>query len=656
MFAGIQNYIMRKRTVCSLLLLCAVIFVQAQSQTADGEGAIQAGALKKINRKASYGASLVERQFSFKTGKGLEGAPIVVAEEKGNVELVSMESKAIVGYLLPYNQFLKLTNYDFQIWYRNNFKSQRYPPERVSLTDENIFLDDNYGQWYGFKAEESGQRSRFLYDYTYTDAKYLTRIFFHHHIPVSKQTVSFKVPSWLELDIIEKNFGPGYKIKKDVKKEKGFTTYTYTADNFNLVKQEASSLGRPYYLPHLVITVRSFTVDQKTYNGFKTLGDLYNWYNYLYKKASNNTDAIKAQVATLTAGKATDQEKIRSLYYWVQDNIRYIAFEEGYAGFVPQTVQEVYKNKYGDCKGMANLLTEMLKIAGYNAHFAWIGTRDIPYDHTEIQSMCVDNHAISVLYHGGTTYFLDGTEKYAPLGRNAYRIQGKTVLVQDGDAYKLEKVPLPQMDENLLFTSANLQLKGDKITGHVKLTFDGEAKNYFHNVYNGIPSDKRKKFIQSLIELNSNNADATNVKTSDFRDRDIPLVIEGDIEFTNRVTTVDKLCYTSIDFVPSSIVNVSPDEDRQNPYDLDNVFLAKDEITLQLPPNAKAASIPKKFEAAFHTNNLEADYEIKGNSIILRKKFLMNSPVIYNADFDKWKSFVAKIREFNRNNISIQLP
>ncbi|MBO9658839.1 MAG: transglutaminase domain-containing protein [Chitinophagaceae bacterium] len=632
------------------------LFVVAQNQNSDSEGSLQAGSLKRLTKKAKYGVALMEQQFTFSTGKGLAGTSVVTAQEDGRVEMVSMEDKAVVGYLLPYNQFLKLKDYDFQIFYKNNFKTQKYPAERVSLSDDNIFLDDNFGLFYGFKAQESGTRSRFTYNYEYSDAKYLTRIFFHQHIPVLKHSVSFKVPSWLELSIIEKNFGPGYRIKKDTKKEKDFTTYTFTAENLGAISNEPSSLGRPFYLPHLVVTVRSFTINKDKFSGFSNLADMYAWYNFLYKKAENNTDAIKTQVTQLTQGKSSDEEKIKSIYYWVQDNIRYIAFEEGYAGFIPQTVQDVYKNKYGDCKGMANLVTEMLKIAGYDAHFAWIGTRDIPYDRNEIQSLCVDNHAISVLYLKGKPYFLDGTEKYAPLGKNAYRIQGKNVLVQDGDSYKVETVPAATVDENLMSTQAKFALKGDRISGKVKLTFEGEARNYFHNLYNGIPADKRKTFIKNLVELGSNNAEAINVKTSDFKNRDIPLVIEADVELSNQVTHVDKICYTSIDFVPASIVKVSPDNERQNPYDLDAVFLAKDEIILELPAGTKAHSLPEKFQAAFKTNNMEAVYKLEGNQVILRKTLQLNSPVIYKTDFDAWKTFVNKIKEFNRTNIALQLP
>jgi len=98
----------------------------------------------------------------------------------------------------------------------------------------------------------------------------------------------------------------------------------------------------------------------------------------LYSKADNKTATLKPNVDEQVRGKTTELEKARSIFYWVQDNIRYIAFEDGYAGFVPQTVQDVFKNKYGDCKGMANLVTEMLKLAGLVVHMTWIGTKHLP--------------------------------------------------------------------------------------------------------------------------------------------------------------------------------------------------------------------------------------------------------------------------------------
>lgn len=629
--------------------------VNAQLQSVDGEGSSQAAGLKKLDKKAKYGISQAEKEFNFTTGKGIDDLPVVVARETGSIEMVSIDSKVQVGYLLPYNNFVKLRDYDFGIFYKNNFKSQKYPPEKISLTDESVFFDDNFGMFYGFRAEEAGQRCRFQYDYEYTDAKYLTRIFFHQGIPAKQQVIRFKVPSWLDLDIVEKNFGT-YKIKKEVKKDKNITIYTYTAENMVGTKQEPSSLARPYYLPHLVITVRSFLLTNKKINCLSSLDDMYAWYNLLYKKAGNKTEELKPVVEQLTKGQSTDEAKIKALYYWVQDNIRYIAFEEGYSGYVPQSTQEVFKNKYGDCKGMANLLTEMLKLAGYDAHFSWIGTREIPYDRKEIQSLCVDNHAICVLYFKGKTYFLDGTEKYGPFGRDAYRIQGKNVLVQDGEKYKVETVPLPAVEENQIVTKATLALKeGNKISGHVKISFDGESRSFFHYIYNAIPASKRKEFINHMVELNNNNAEVTNVKTSDFNNRDLPIVLEADIEISNQVTKAGNQLYTSIDFFPETITGFIPSENRQNPFDLDNVFTSIDEITLDLPSNIKPGLLPKNFQATFSKNSMEAVYSSTANKILLKKKFQLGTPVIYPEEFAGWKEYLAKIREFNRQNMTLTI-
>ncbi|PWT77356.1 MAG: hypothetical protein C5B59_04310 [Bacteroidetes bacterium] len=645
---------MRKITLAALLFIGISQTLSAQLQTSDGEGNTQAAYFKKLNKKAKYGATLINKELSFGTGKGINGFPVVTAQEDGQVEMVAIENRSTVGYVLPYNQFVKLRDYDFYVYYKTGFKSQKYPPTKISLTDESIFMDDNYGMLYGFEAAESGQRCRFKYDYLYTDAKYLTRFFFHEGFPVRETSISFKVPSWLELEIKEMNFVT-YKIRKEIKKDKNFTIYTYTAENLPAIHQEPASLARPFYLPHLVITIKTFVVDQEKYNGFKSLDDLYAWYNYLYRKADNHPDVIKDQVNTLIQNKKSDEETIKALYYWVQDNIRYVAFEEGYSGFVPQTIQEVYQNKYGDCKGMANLLTEMLKIAGFDAHFAWIGTREIPYDCTQIQSMCVDNHAICVLYLKGKTYFLDGTEKYAALGRDAYRIQGKKVLVQNGETYKVEQVPVPNLEENKILTQAQLRLNGDKIMGHVSVTFKGASNNFFHYVYNSIPANKRKEFTNRIIELNSNNTEVSNVKTSDFTNRDIPITLEGDVEISNQVTLVDSLCYTNIDFFPTSITSFIPDADRENPIDIDNVLIVEDAVTLEIPAKAKVKFMPPPFQNGFNKITMDASYKAEGNKIILNKKMQLNSPVIYATEFSDWKTFLNKIREFNRKNLTIQL-
>src|SRR5690606_20483038 len=136
-------------------------------------------------------------------------------------------------------------------------------------------------------------------------------------------------------------------------------------------------------------------------------------------------------------------EKIKAIYYWVQDNIRYVAFEDGLAGFIPDNCQNVYQKLYGDCKGSANLLKEMLILAGFDARLVWIGTRDIIPLSASIPSIATSNHMIAAVEHNGDWLYLDGTTSFQPIGEYQDQIQGQETMIEGvgKDDFILSKVP-----------------------------------------------------------------------------------------------------------------------------------------------------------------------------------------------------------------------
>ena len=91
----------------------------------------------------------------------------------------------------------------------------------------------------------------------------------------------------------------------------------------------------------------------------------------------------------------------------------------------------------------------MLKIAGIKGYLTWIGTRDIPYNYTELPTPFTDNHMILTYKNGGKVYFLDATGQYLPLELPSSFIQGKEALVGiDSTEYEILKVPVIDADVN----------------------------------------------------------------------------------------------------------------------------------------------------------------------------------------------------------------
>lgn len=589
--------------------------------------------------------------YTFDKGVNSLNDKVVVIQEEAELEFLALKKYTGVTYAEYYNKFIKLKTFKKYNKYGTKFSTSAKMGIDRSAADENIFFDDSRVQYYPMRFNEKGRVSKVEVKKEYTDAKYLPRVFFHMGYPIAEQVYEFKVPEWLTIDFKTMNF-EGYKVEKQQTQKGGYTIYSFTLKDLAPRKGEFKQIGRAFTDPHIIIQVKSFQHKGDMLQGFDKIADVYNWNNRLYKMAGNDPEKLKATLAKITAGQTNDADKIKAIYYWVQDKVRYIAYEDGYSGYIPASVQDVLTNKYGDCKGMANLLTEFLKLAGYDAHFTWIGTRSIPYSQS-MPALCVNNHAITTLYYKGKEYFLDATEKYVPFGENAYRIQGKEAMIANGDKFDIKKVPLTTGDEHKVFTKADFTLNNDLLEGKIQVTLTGNERKDFHQVYQDLPLSSREKFLNSYLEFDNDNVQASDVKTTDLTNRDIPINLSGAIELANYVQPIEGSKYINLDFFPKTLERYMPDEKRKAGYDFDYVLSFQDEFTLTVPVGNKFSDIPEKLELKFPGYEFSGEYIVTGNKVTLKKYLVLKNSAIPTSDFANWKKFLESIKKFSSYYFSI---
>jgi hypothetical protein len=634
-----------------IITITSLQYSNAQIETVSDQDENTAISLKKKFKDDAYAAVQMTQRYSFEKSKNEFQQPIVRVKEEGSVEFIALKDIAVFQFAQFHNRFVKLNSfYRYDKYQKKYIQSGKQGVDR-SVTDDNIFFDDSRMQFYSFRFNQKGKMAKVNWESEYSDGKYLTRDFFNESFPVVEKIVEFEVPSWLDISFVEKNFEK-YKIEKSQSSSGKNTVYRFKVNDVQAVKTESHSIAIAYTEPHILIQLKSFENQGEQIKLFQKTSDLYSWYNELYKKNANDVTVLKPQVTSLIADKKTDEEKIKAIYYWVQDNIRYIAYEDGYSGYVPSNVQQVFSEKYGDCKGMANLLTEMLKVAGYDAHFTWIGTRRIPYDHS-IPVMCVDNHAITTLYFKGKEYYLDGTEKFAAFGENAFRIQGKSALIEKGESFDQKIVPVSSATENKFKTTASLSLSEGVLKGHVKLVVSGNERRSFHYTYQNTPKYLQEDFLREMLEFGNSNLTATHVKSSNMDDRNIPVQVEGDIDLTNNITTIGNNEYLSIDFFPKNLRNYLPDEKRTRGYDFQSVFSYEDDIELNLPPGKKCVDLPPSLTIDNSRWAFTGSYELTGNKVKLKKIFTIKDNIIPASELKSWKNFLEQIKEFNSYLLTI---
>ena len=400
----------------------------------------------------------------------------LMIRQKSEAKFISLKSNTSLLLRNFSNNHVKTESYSLKNEKGRNQVHDKFCGSSVS---DDIFYTDGQVCVYKSALSQVGQFVAYESSTLYNDPKYLTQVFFNEEYPSKKREINFTIPSNVEVELVEMNFA-GFSIQKNNSKTSKGTEYTFTLENAEAMPKENNQPGYLHFLPHILVLCKSYTPPKgEKVTILSSTADLYKWYASLTAQLDTNYQLITSTVQELMKGKKTDEEKIRAIYYWVQDNIKYIAFEDGIAAFKPANAGEVFYNRYGDCKGMANLTKAMLQIAGFDARLTWIGTDKIPYSYS-LPTLAVDNHMICTVMLKGKQIILDATEKQNSFGEYAERIQGKEILIENGKDFVLSKVPVEPIDKYREESDWKFSIVNKTLIGKGKTIWEGETKKIFY--------------------------------------------------------------------------------------------------------------------------------------------------------------------------------
>lgn len=538
----------------------------------------------------------------------------------------------------------------FTMSYRNDKKANFFVKDEF-YQDRDLFYNDARVKHMDVDFPVQGYSYNYALEKQYTDVKYFTGLYFNDEFPVLKKTIEITVPDWLKVDLKEFNFA-GNDIKKSNKRnnDNTATVYTYELANLPAYYKESNAPGRSYLYPHLLVIAKSFSHRGKETVLFNSAADLYKWYKSLVDLLKDDPTVFKPKVDELIAGAKTDEEKIKNIYYWVQDNIRYIAFEDGIAGFKPDESNHVFEKRYGDCKGMANLIKQMLKLAGFDARLTWIGTKHLSYDYTT-PSLAVDNHMICTLLHNGKKYFLDGTEKYNALGVNAERIQNKEVMIEDGDKFLVEKIPAGKSDNNKETYTANLSISNESLKGKCTQTYRGQSCAEFLYSFSQFETDQKDSVLERYLSKSDKNIELDKVVTSDLRNREQQLQIDYDIAVNNKVSAFDNEMYVDLNIL-KEFKNFDL-KDRKTDYEFDYKTHYSALVTLAIPAGYKVTKLPENLSATGTGYNITVTFVQTPTAITCKKAFVFRDGVIKSAELKNWNESIKKLNALYNQQITL---
>ncbi len=285
----------------------------------------------------------------------------------------------------------------------------------------------------------------------------------------------------------------------------------------------------PQYFPEPEMPA-AYTVVQRlvmsTISDWQTVSK---WYWNLSKpRLDSTTPEMKKAVDDLVAGLKTDDEKIKAIFKYVSQNIRYmgITTEEVSPGYEPHDVSMTFNNKYGVCRDKAALLVAMLRMAGLEAFPVLINAG--PKKDPEIP-LPYFNHAIScVLNKDGSYTLMDSTDETSAELLPAY-LCNRSYLVARPDGDTLRTSPIIPASENMMRISTKGSIdESGVLTAQSRLDFDGINDNAYRGHLLRIRPEERKLFFEAKLKSAIDGAVLKSLKLSpaDLQDNSQPLSAE----------------------------------------------------------------------------------------------------------------------------------
>jgi transglutaminase-like putative cysteine protease len=579
-------------------------------------------------------------------------------EAEHQEELLFMNEKAsrYADHRIRYSDFFQeISDLEATTYLPEGNRYKKVPVKEIKTekpSSRGIFYDDVLVKRFDFEGVKKGAIGTVRYKEVIKDPHTLSSFMFGRYIPVLNGEFSVTFPSSVKLSY--KTYGDMKGVNFQTTQSRGSTTYSWKTKNVSSFPYESNAPNLRYFAPQVFLFIEEYTLNGKTQPVLSDERKLFNYYVSLVKNVDRAADApLNALVDSLTHGKP-ETEKIRSIYYWVQDNIRYLAFEDGLGGFVPRSPSSVFHKRYGDCKDMATLLNCMLKRAGIPSHTVWIGTREIPFKYQENPSLGVDNHMIAAVQRDGKWIFLDATADKIDYGLPTPHIQGKQALVMLSEQdFTIAEVPVVEDAKNTRTDKMDLHLRNDEIEGKGVCTYDGLWKMDVKYKLADLSEVQRETYYQSLFSRGNNKCKVEHVQASNLKARDEALRFSYSFKVPDYVRAIGGERFVNL-HLSRPLQNAQIEATRKLPVEYDFRNLNEQTTVLHLPTGTKVVSLPEGKSYNHERFGFQITYAREAGKVIVRNRIYIKCLLIQPADFAAWNEMVSLLNDAYNESISLQ--
>lgn len=386
---------------------------------------------------------------------------------------------------------------------------------------------------------------------------------------------------------------------------------------------------------------------------WKEIGD---WYSDVVNNKAEEDFEIMALYNKLFPDPKkpmTQFQKAKTIYDYIEANIRYSSVSFRQSAFVPQRPSATLTTRLGDCKDLSSLFVTLAHMSGINAQMVLVDTRD--NGQKEILLPGIEfNHCIAKAMLDNKPYYIELTDNYLPFASLPNNLNGASIL----------EIPSKNMsDKSIVQPLRSTTRTKDKVKRIIDIKPEdsdlnitvraikwGSNSSSTRSAYLNLDAAKQlEEMEKSIAGSYKNNVKMKEVKFSGLDKLDDSVSYTYNYKVRNEVSEIGALNTFKIIYpdVVASLDNFSSDT-REYPVeywkyeDTDNYETV---VNVTAPAGKKFVELPVSENLAFGDMKFSIQYTLKTpDKLVVTRKFQnTRQQQVSPQDYPAFKSFFEKI-------------
>ena len=385
----------------------------------------------------------------------------------------------------------------------------------------------------------------------------------------------------------------------------------------------------------------------------KSWEEISRWYWQLCRpRLDAVTPAMKKHVEALVKGKKSDMEKIRAIFQFVSQNVRYMGItpEKEAPGYEPHDVNLTFEQRYGVCRDKAALLVSLLEIAGFKAYPVLFMAGDPKDD--EIPNTYF-NHAVTAVELGKGNYVLmDPTYESTTELFPAFQAD-MSYLVAHPQGEKLHRSPVVPAQKNAALIRTKAQIDPEQmLRGESTVKLLGVNDLYYRGALSRWTSEEKRAFFTGRLQKVLPGAVLEKLTVTPENIRDMSRNIEFRFSFSapagkgKRGQLLPLPEFSSVFGIGEAVFQDVSLLSRKYPLKLASTCATNEELLLSLPRTCRIKALPRPEhfsigkKIAFSRNAF-----LSGGTLKLTRNMSINTLEVTAKEYSELKRLLEKIRK-----------